>query len=62
LEEFRYTVSAEPKGHLDDVVKALAKLSGVDGFDVALREQLLVVSNDDFAFLTREMNKLSVWK
>lgn len=53
LEEFRYTVRAKPEDRLDDVVKALAELSGVDGFEAALREQLLVVGNEDFAFLCR---------
>ena len=38
---------------LDKLVESLAKLSRVDGFEAALREQLLMVSNDDFAFLCR---------
>ena len=51
LEEFRYAVVKEEK--LDKLVKSLAKLSSVEGFKATLHEQLLVVTDDDFAFLCR---------
>jgi len=50
LEEYRFAVE---KIDLRDVVAALARLSGIAGFDVALGAQLVVAHDDDFAFLTR---------
>jgi CRISPR-associated protein Cmr4 len=51
LEEYRYEVRKEEQ--LSAVIEALAKLSDVAGFAESLAAQLVVVGNDDFAFLCR---------
>ncbi|MDD5034702.1 MAG: type III-B CRISPR module RAMP protein Cmr4, partial [Methylococcaceae bacterium] len=50
LEEYCFTVQASD---LSSVIAALAQLSGTTGFETALEKQLVVVDDDDFAFLAR---------
>lgn len=50
LEEYRFEVK---KDELSALIGALAQISGVDGFKVALEKQLLILSDDDFTFLVK---------
>lgn len=48
LEEYRFTVQAQ---EIDDIIQALKKISGIN--DTALKEQLVIVNNDTFSYLSK---------
>jgi CRISPR-associated protein Cmr4 len=50
LEEYRFEVVQQDLG---EIITALASLSGVDGFAEALKNQLLILNDDDFSYLVK---------
>lgn len=50
LEEYRFEVK---QADLGSIITALASVSGVDGFEGFLKNQLLILHDDDFSYLAK---------